>query len=103
MVNWGLRREKYIRLLKINNFHSFGPHTSCKLALNRKNTLGFRDVEIEKYGPGTGLLHHSVFSARPAYGEKKRATGAEKLKSRLRLNKPDYSTARGRNTTHESR
>lgn len=48
-------------------------------------------------------MHHSVFSARLAYGEKKRATGAEKLKSRLRLNKPDYSIARGRNTAHESR
>lgn len=95
--------KRKLGLLKINNFHSFGPHTSCKLALNRKNTLGFRDVEIETYGPGTGLMHHSVFSARPAYGEKKRATGAEKLKSRLRLNKPDYSIARGRNTAHESR
>ena len=27
--------KRKLGLLKINNFHSFGPHTSCKLALNR--------------------------------------------------------------------
>lgn len=29
-------------------------------------------------------MYHSVFSTRPVYEEKKRATDAEKLKSRLR-------------------
>lgn len=45
-------------------------------------------------------MHHSVFSARPAYGEKKRATGAEKLKSRLRLNKPDFFLLPGGEILH---
>ena len=58
-------------------------------------------LKLTALEPGSCIIQSSRLDQHTE--KKKRATGAEKLKSRLRLNKPDYSIARGRNTAHESR